>query len=437
MSVTHVRLLHKIRILPDGISTVLIPVSERSQGKAHMKPSRPIRHPVSIAACLALLLCLSFSSCSAIPGKARHLHPSPAECLPAFPDGDGWYGGDGAYSIRLDDRRVLWLFGDSFVSEQEGRRDRTGMNVVLGTTLAVSTCKDDSGFQIRYHLKKKNGEFVSSFGEKEWLWPQAPFMVRGTLYVPLLSVKADPELPGPFRFRIAGHKFARIRDFRETDPNRWAVEYLDLAPGIPEEIRAFATTAVASRDHVYFYPLYGTTAEGRSILGNILARIPVERIDDPARSIEYLNADGGWTKELKPAKVRIVLDAAVSELSVRYHPGIGKWICIYLSLQNNGDRMLYRTADALEGPWSEPRVLLASVPEVDRHSARYDGNNFCYAGKEHPEFARNGTLVVTYVCNSHEDFENTTSFIRRNLFLYRPVVNTVRISDADEGIQIK
>jgi hypothetical protein len=359
------------------------------------------------------------------------------ECLPAFPDGDGWYGGDGAYSIRLDDRRVLWLFGDSFVSEQEGRRNRTGMNVVLGTTLAVSTCRDDSGFQIRYYLKKKNGEFVSSFGEKEWLWPQDPFMSRGTLYIPLISVKADPELTGPFRFRVVGHKLARIIDFRETDPNRWAVEYLDLAPGIPEEIRAFATTAVAFRDHVYFYPLYGATVNGRSILGNILARIPVERLDDPTRSIEYLNTDGGWTKEPRPGKVRIVLEAAVSELSVRYHPGIGKWICIYLSLQNNGDRMLYRTADALEGPWSVPRVLLAPVPEVDPHSSRYDGNNFCYAGKEHPEFGRNGTLVVTYVCNSHDDFEKKTSFIRRNLFLYRPVVNRIRITDADGGVQMK
>ncbi len=26
--------------------------------------------------------------------------------------------------------------------------------------------------------KEKNGEFVSSFGEKEWLWPQDPFMSR-------------------------------------------------------------------------------------------------------------------------------------------------------------------------------------------------------------------------------------------------------------------
>ena len=88
--------------------------------------------------------------------------------------------------------------------------------------------------------------------------------------------------------------------------------------------------------------------------------------------------------------------------------------------------MLYQTADAPEGPWTEPKALIGSIPEVDRNSPRYDKNNFCYAGKEHREFARGRSLVVTYVCNSYEDFENNTSFIRKNLYLYRPIVNNPR-----------
>ncbi len=314
------------------------------------------------------------------------------------------------------------LFGDSFVSAQEGRQDRVGMKVVLGTTLAVSTCTADGRFDIRYFLKKKNGEFVSSFGDGEWLWPQDPFLADRTLYVPLVSVKADPRIEGPFKFAIAGHRIARIRDITGPDPNSWIVDYIDLAPGIPEGIRAFATTSIVYGGHVYFYPLYSATEKGISVLGNILARIPANRLDDPARAIEYLTRDGRWERELKHGEVRIVLDAAVSELSVRHHPESGKWIAVYLSVRNNGDRMLYQTADALEGPWTEPQTLIGPIPEVDRGSPRYDKNNFCYAGKEHLEFARGRNLVVTYVCNSYEDFEKDTSLIRRNLDLYRPVV---------------
>jgi hypothetical protein len=86
---------------------------------------------------------------------------------------------------------------------------------------------------------------------------------------------------------------------------------------------------------------------------------------------------------------------------------------------------LYQFADEPEGPWSKPKTLGVKIPEVDPNSTLYDKNSFCYAGKEHIEFARNKNLVVTYVCNSAENMQRQTSFIRRNLFLYRPVVNSI------------
>ena len=384
-----------------------------------MMPQKAI---IRVAWLALLLSSILLSSCSAVREKADNLQSAAAVCLPGFPDKDGWYGGDGAYSIRLDERRVLWLFGDTFVSDQEGRQDRSNMKVILGTTLAISTCTTDAKFQIRYWLKKKNGEFISSFGENEWLWPQDPFMADRTLYVPLISIKAKPELEGPFKFAIAGHKIARIKNFEAVDPNEWTVDYMDLTPGIPQGIKAFATTSYAYRGYVYYYPLYSAAKAGLSVLGNILARIPTNKLDNPAAAIEYWTKDGQWEKELNHAKVKVVLDAAVSELSVRYHPDKGKWIAVYMAVRNKGNQMLYQTADAPEGLWSEPKALIESIPEVDENSSRYDKNNFCYAGKEHVEFAQGENIVVTYVCNSFDDYEKNTSFIRKNLFLYRPVV---------------
>ena len=106
-------------------------------------------------------------------------------------------------------------------------------------------------------------------------------------------------------------------------------------------------------------------------------------------------------------------------------PDDKKWIAVYMSTRNNGDQILYQVADEPEGPWSEPKALIRTIPEVDPESTLYDRNNFCYAGKEHIEFKRGGNLVVTYVCNSFEDFQKDTNFIRKNLFLYRPVVRTL------------
>lgn len=374
---------------------------------------------------ILLLLSVSLFSCSTLlPGKYTAA-VSQDRCLPVFPDKDGWYGGDGAYSIKLDEMRTLWLFGDTFVAPEEGRKDRVNMDVILGTTWAISTCSPDNQFNIQYHLKKNNGKFVSSFGENEWLWPQDPFIADDILYVPLIAIIPTNKEGEVFNFKISGHKFARIKDFSVADPNQWIYDYIDLTEALPPEIAAFATTSVVHNQYVYFYPFYNYSKGTVHVFGNILARIPVSAIDHPAGAVEYFTKDGTWDSKLHPEKVMVVLDACVSELSVRYHPAAKKWIAVYLSIQDKGNKLIYQTADAPEGPWSKPESLGVKVPEVDPQSPLYDKNNFCYAGKEHIEFARDKNLVVTYVCNSAEDMQNPTSFIRRNLFLYRPVVREI------------
>ncbi len=372
-----------------------------------------------------LLLSFFLSSCSTVVPEKYTVAVSQGQCLPAFPDKDGWYGGDGAYSIKLDKERTLWLFGDTFVDRDEGKKDRVDMDFIAGTTLAISTCSVNNEFKIKYYLKKKKGEFVSSFGEDEWLWPQDPFMVNNVLYIPLIVVTATNNTGELFNFIITGHKFARIRDFSSTDPYKWNMDYIDYTPVISPDIRAFATTSVVYNNYVYFYPFYAYSRDNVNVFGNILARIPASRIDTPAGAVEYFTKDGTWENKLNPETVKIVLVAGVSELSVRYHASDKKWMAVYLNTQKKGNKLLYQTAEKPEGPWSEPKILGEPIPEVDPQSRLYDKNNFCYAGKEHIEFLRNKNLVVTYVCNSAEDPQNRMSFIRRNLFLYRPVVREI------------
>jgi len=373
-----------------------------------------------------LLLIIPLISCSSLLPEKYTAAVSPGQCLPAFPDKDGWYGGDGAYSISLDKERTLWLFGDTFVAREEGKKDRVDMDVILGTTVAVSTCSVDRKFEIKYYLKNKNGKLVSSFGEDEWLWPQDPFIVNNVLYIPLISVTPTNKEGELFNFKVAGHKFARIKNFSAADPQKWNVDYIDLTPAIPPEIRAFAATSVVYKKYVYFYPFYSYSKDKVLVVfGNILARIPVSKLDNPMGTVEYFTKDGTWQSKLNPETVKVVLDASVSELSVRYHAADKKWIAVYLSTQNKGDKLIYQESEKPEGPWSKPKALSVTVSEIDPQSPLYDKNNFCYAGKEHIEFARGKNLVVTYVCNSAEDMQSPKSFIRRNLFLYRPVVREI------------
>ncbi len=390
-----------------------------------MKNNAPPGWPryASILAAITVIILLSFfSGLACRPADAARLS---SLCIPDFPYKDGWYGGDGAWSLDLGDGRVLWLFGDSFVSSREGLQDRSGMQLVLGTTVAVSTCTAGGEFRIRYRLKKRDGEFVSFFGDGEWLWPGDPFLVRGTVYVPLVSIEEDPDRPKPFAFKITDHRIAKIEDFKGRDPLDWKVDYLDLSPGVLEGVHAFAATSVPHGRHVYFFPLYGATVNGLTLFGNILARVSLEALSEPGEAVEYLTGNGKWKRNPRHDELKVVLDAAVPEMSVRYHPERGKWVAVYLSIEGRGDRMLFRTADKLEGPWEEPEVLLSPIPEVDPESPFYDDKTFCYAGKEHFMFSMGRIFVVSYVCNSEDDPADEEGFICKNLFLYRPVVRTV------------
>ena len=252
-----------------------------------------------------------------------------------------------------------------------------------------------------------------------------PFIVNNVLYIPLIAVTATNKEGELFNFKITGHKLARIKDFSAADPYKWSVDYVDLTSAISPDIRAFATTSVVYKNYVYFYPFYAYSKDKLNIFGNIIARISVSKLNDPAGATEYFTKDGTWQNRLAPARIKIIFDAGVSELSVRYHAAVKKWIAVYLTTQNKGNQLLYQAADKLEGPWSEPKTLDGAIPEVDPRSPLYDKNNFCYAGKEHIEFSGNKNLLVTYVCNSAEDPQRRISFVRRNLFLYRPVVREI------------
>ncbi|MEE9911773.1 MAG: DUF4185 domain-containing protein [Deltaproteobacteria bacterium] len=369
-----------------------------------------------------ILLCLSLlvASCATfIP------FPHPVQCVPRFPDQDGWYGADGAYSIKLDERRTLWLFGDTFVSEEQGRKDRIGMDVVMGNTLAVSTCPPDRPFSIRYYLSKRNGRFVPFFGEDEFLWPQDPFIAAGRLYIPLLVVQGVPDAPAPFNFKIAGHKVARIKNFTADDPRQWPVDYLDWTHALASGIDALAATSIVHGGYVYFYPLYRQAQSGIPVSGNILARVLIDHLDHPAGYFEYWTQNGAWQKTLNPKEVKIVFPAGVSELSVRYHEQDQEWLAVYLSPLDKGNKLFQQTARSPEGPWSPPSALIESIAEVDPRSPLFDQQTFCYAGKEHRHFASGRNIVITYVCNSSGDVSDPHGFLRRNLFLYRPIVRII------------
>ncbi|MCS4492545.1 DUF4185 domain-containing protein [Corynebacterium sp. ES2715-CONJ3] len=76
-------------------------------------------------------------------------------------------------------------------------------------------------------------------------------------------------------------------------------------------------------------------------------------------AFEYFDGST-WTDD--PAVELPLLDGRVSELSVTFHEGLGRWVVLYLD--ENG--MVLRTAEKITGPWSSKRMLIsrATIPDI-------------------------------------------------------------------------
>lgn len=331
------------------------------------------------------LICCLFVLLSGARGSA-------ASCQPAFPYSEGWLGGDIAYSIPLGDRRSIWLFGDSFVGGKE-QKVRAGSTMVANT-VALSTCTGDR-WNIHYSWRQRGdgspGAFFESASDKYRYWPMDGFLDDGVLYIALMQVETKPG-GGPFGFEGVGVKLARIAN-PHAEPDHWLIEYQDLGSG---KVVFPGVAAIVERPYVYLYAVVEDRAKDHPL---ILTRVSLEQLNHAAAAIEYLGKDGTWKRGLEWQEARVVIDRGATEMSVRYRPRVGNWVEIQGKPEFPSREIGFRMSQRLEGPWSAWRPLFI-VPETRRGSGGDSKDTFCYAAKEHIEFASAADALVTYVCNS-------------------------------------
>lgn len=300
--------------------------------------------------------------------------------------GDGWTGGDGTVSIQLPDGRSLWLFGDSFLGgvNPDGSRD--------AATPFIRNCA-----QIHFQ-----GRLTPLYGQREgapaalfqpaaadeWYWPGDGTVQEGRLFVFL-------------------HRFHR------TGTGLWDWQWTgtDLALiGLPalhlETIRPlpFANGVrygAAILEHQSSIYIYGVAeAAGRKQLH--VARATTESLADGS----WLFFDGDqWSTD--PERSAPVLTGVGSQFSLMPYRQAYALITMDGRTPFSGRLVAYK-APRPEGPFQGP-VFMYTAPEADSDVAAY--NPFI-----HPQFTRQGRLLISYNVNHLHDPEA----LYRDAQIYRP-----------------
>lgn len=366
---------------------------------------------------ISISIGMLFAGMSSIPSSFAAGKQDAARPLPQFNYTAGWLGADDAYSIAIGPRKSVWLFGDTFVGDRDTKL-RSQNKTMVRNSVGISTCGSGGRCKMQYFWQEpadpKPRSFFDTGTDALWYWPLDGFLDGKTLYVALLVVQNKPgagaDAAFVFGFEIVGTKLATIEDVH-LSPEKWHVTIQDLT-----DTHLWAGVSMVPQDeHVIWYTQV-SEGEGHGFMTAM--RVPRGKMAKPAGNWEYLNKDDQWVPGLAGSDAMHIIEQPISEMSVRYHPSIKKWLALSAGPEFPSPRAVVRTADSPVGPWSNPQTIY-QFPEMKRDNPGYDKDTFCYAVKEHIEFAES-RIAMTYACNSV-----VIAKAIANMNIYRPIPVTL------------
>jgi hypothetical protein len=384
-----------------------------------MRPNRTLTRAQRL--CCALAWCCA--ACAASPPRAPTPEASPraASDLPAsvvspsatpwhdaatrFRSGGAWLGGDGAYSIELGPRRILWLFADTFVDPAADGSRTNGPNFFIHNSVAIqsgadeASARDLSRASLAFAWGHGQDGVPSSFfrdidGATRWVWPLAGARLPdGKLLLFRMEIVHSQ---GGFGFAVDSWDALAIDD-PDDPPEQWQPRA--IAQASQKFGKLLGSSVMVYRGQLYAYAVSIQGGDHAIFLARwpteTLTGLPPGALGDP----EWFTASGFVRESALPEgaePVALFADGQV-EFSVHYEPERHRFVEIQMQglfVSDAATQIGLRSAAQPEGPWS----TLSAFYRPAESSLAEAGDLAAYAAKAHPE-QRGADLVLTYVVN--------------------------------------
>lgn len=311
---------------------------------------------------------------------------------------DGVRARDGGYGARIGDRMVF-VFGDT-VTRRPGVDGQSWRSSTWCWTNDFEAADGLENLQDPVDANGVPGEFLP-FTEEErayneahrgdkckedcgarWaLWP-GPVVPAPDGKGALVLYGKIHARPGEWDFYGVGSSIAVWEDFAKP-PRRPVVQ-----PGKPEPALLFQkdesvemSGALTAGGTLYVFSCNTKGLECPCTL----ARVPYAGALERGKW-RFWAGKGEWTGE--PGKAMVVMNGAPM-ISVHWNRYLKKYLAIYSTPLVN--TISIRTAERMEGPWSDAKVVHQGLPPARKE-------NWDYCGLAHPELAKDGGRVefVTY-----------------------------------------
>lgn len=310
--------------------------------------------------------------------------------------GIAWAGGDSTYSLRLPNRRELWIFSDTLLGPVNSVGELAWPNPILIHNSFV--------VQRGNHWSTKMGGTAStgpqslvgpSAGSSWWYWAGAPTTVANHLEVFYEKFKTVGN--GVFNFQFAGSAIAVFR-----------ASSLALQRLVPMYTKSQVMWGAGLMNAGGFTYIYGVQDSGTQKDLHI-ARVPVGHLLQ--RPWTFYTGQG-WSTS--PDRSIAVLSGVSNELSVVQRGGIYVLVTTDDAVAGLSPDIIVAFAKTPTGPFVTP-TLAYKTPGTSHQI-------FTYNALAHPELSTGNRLVISYN-------ENALSMaqVEGDIGIYRPRFITLQL----------
>jgi hypothetical protein len=306
-------------------------------------------------------------------------------------------GRDGGTSGRFAGRSV-WVYGDS-VATAQGTYPSTWRNNTMSWTMDLDAfdgitgmvqptdtlgaareffprTTDEESFNAA-HIDLGDGKCAMPCGARYAIWGSGPLEDPARNRALLLIGKVFAQ-PGDFNFSIIGGSVAVWQDF-DTGPTRPTVD-----AGLADPTMLFDAVhegeweiPAIDGDYFYAYSCSGAPGDGQCRLARV-------GLDDVLHRAAWTFWNGSaWSANVGDA---VGLFQGSPNLTVNWNAHLNRWLAVYL----DWGTIVARTAEHLEGPWSDKATLFQ--PSEDNPEQAL----------EHAEYqeADGGVIYVSYLADT-------------------------------------
>ena len=341
---------------------------------------------------------------------------------------NGWFGGDGIYSIPLNGKenkptttKTLFIFSDSMIGKISNGKLEPGAKMIHNSTALLTGSQPDSS-KIKFYYQPDGVKPETLFHPQtpktqdgDYYWLGDGFVNTASnndIFIFGYRIKAQGE--GAFGFKEVGNTLIKIKNEQPLSFNNYTQKdtpfYLSDEDGEMGSFGAgiYVNTEAAGEQNPdgYLY-IYGTQGKTKKLL---VARVLPKDFENDAKWNFW---DGQqWQSDIK--KSAGVTDQVSNELSVSQLAD-GRYALIFQQ-SGIGRHVAMRLGKTPYGPFGPIIKLWDTTPALQLKSF------FSYNAKAHPNLSNKGELLISYNVNSFDFLKDLNTHPQ----LYRPRFITVK-----------